>query len=86
MILKIITENNDRFNINSNDNDDDDDNNAEDDDNNDDDCNLYLKLLINLSKTAKLINSVGMSLFIDGTVKCKLPSTSPSTGLSRIQY
>jgi hypothetical protein len=54
MILNIITENNDSFNINSNDDDDDDDNDAEDDDNNYDYGNLYLKLLINLSKSVML--------------------------------
>jgi hypothetical protein len=30
--------------------------------------------------------SVWLSLFMDGTVKCKLPSTPPSTNLSRIQH
>jgi hypothetical protein len=30
--------------------------------------------------------SVWLSLFMDGIVKCKLPSTPPRTGLSRIQH
>jgi hypothetical protein len=30
--------------------------------------------------------SVWLSLFMDGTIKCKLPSATPSTGLSRIQH
>ena len=36
-------------------------------------------------KIANIEGSVWLSLFMDGSVKCKLPSTLPSTGLSRIQ-
>jgi hypothetical protein len=37
-------------------------------------------------KIENVAGSVWLSLFMDGTVKWKLPSTPPSTGLSRIQH
>jgi hypothetical protein len=37
-------------------------------------------------KIENVAGSVWLCLFMDGTGKCKLPSTPPSTGLSRIQH
>jgi hypothetical protein len=37
-------------------------------------------------KIENVAGSVWLSLFMDGTAKCKLPSTPPKTGLSRIQH
>jgi hypothetical protein len=37
------------------------------------------------SKVENVADLVGLSLFMDGTVKCKLPSTPPSTGSRIIQ-
>jgi hypothetical protein len=58
---------------------------------------IYLYIAINWRKYESLkkaqhgrienvAGSVWLSLFMDGTVKCKLPSTPGSTGLSRIQH
>ena len=41
------------------------------------------------TKTTKVQNvrvSVLLTLFMDGSGKCKPPSTPPSTGLSRLQH
>jgi hypothetical protein len=37
-------------------------------------------------KIENVAGSVWLSLFMDGTGQCKLPSTPPSTGLSRIHH
>jgi hypothetical protein len=37
-------------------------------------------------KIETVAGSVWLSLFMDGTGKCHLPATPPSTGLSRIQH
>ena len=38
------------------------------------------------NKTGNFAGSVGLSLFMDGSDRCKLLPTPPSTGLSTIQH
>jgi hypothetical protein len=45
-----------------------------------------LNIVFKLRTFENVAGSVCLSLFMDGTVKCKLPSTYSSTGLGRIQH
>ena len=58
--------------------------------------NSYATIKIQVKRTPKempkqqnianVLDSAWLSLFMDGSERCKLPSTPPSTGLSRIQH